>query len=110
MRAERPARRAMWARQSRFFAELLNANAAALLRGDPFGPLFWFRLGRRLLADTVAHDTTIQHRPTPPEERFTGRLRLFAIGTGGSPKAPGAPSSFLQANMTVLGGTGAYLG
>jgi uncharacterized protein (TIGR03437 family) len=35
---------------------------------------------------------------------------LFAIGTGGAPKAPGAPSSFLQANMTVVGGTGAYLG
>jgi len=35
---------------------------------------------------------------------------LFAIGTGGAPKPPGAPSSFLQANMTVVGGTGAYLG
>src|SRR5262245_32267076 len=35
---------------------------------------------------------------------------LFALGTGGAPKAPGAPSSFLQANMTVVGGTGAYLG
>jgi hypothetical protein len=35
---------------------------------------------------------------------------LMAVGTGGAPKPPGALSSFLQANMTVTGGTGMYLG
>jgi hypothetical protein len=35
---------------------------------------------------------------------------IMASGWGGAAKPPGAPSSFLQANMTVTGGTGAFLG
>jgi uncharacterized protein (TIGR03437 family) len=35
---------------------------------------------------------------------------LMAVGTGGAPKPPGAPSLILQANMAVTGGTGAFLG
>jgi uncharacterized protein (TIGR03437 family) len=35
---------------------------------------------------------------------------IMASGWGGADKPPGAPSSFVQANMTVTGGTGAFLG
>ena len=35
---------------------------------------------------------------------------IMASGWGGAAKPPGAPSSFLQANMAVTGGTGAFLG
>src|ERR1700730_2734629 len=35
---------------------------------------------------------------------------IMASGWGGAPKPPGSPSAFLQANMTVTGGTGAFLG
>jgi hypothetical protein len=35
---------------------------------------------------------------------------LMAVGTGGAPKPPGAPSAILQANMAVTGGTGVFLG
>jgi hypothetical protein len=35
---------------------------------------------------------------------------LMATGWGGTAKPPGAPSFFLQANVTVTGGTGAFLG
>src|SRR5262249_33582660 len=35
---------------------------------------------------------------------------IMASGWGGADKPPGAPSSFLQANMAVTGGTGAFLG
>jgi uncharacterized protein (TIGR03437 family) len=35
---------------------------------------------------------------------------IMASGWGGAAKPPGAPSSFIQANMAVTGGTGAYLG
>ena len=35
---------------------------------------------------------------------------LMASGWGGAAKPPGAPSTFLQANMAVTGGTGAFLG
>ncbi len=35
---------------------------------------------------------------------------IMASGWGGATKPPGAPSSFVQANVTVTGGTGAFLG
>ena len=35
---------------------------------------------------------------------------IMASGWGGAAKPPGAPASFLQANMAVTGGTGAFLG
>jgi hypothetical protein len=35
---------------------------------------------------------------------------IMASGWGGATKPPGAPSAILQANMTITGGTGAYLG
>jgi hypothetical protein len=35
---------------------------------------------------------------------------IMAIGWGGAAKPPGAPSSVLQGNFTVIGGTGAFLG
>jgi hypothetical protein len=35
---------------------------------------------------------------------------IMASGWGGATKPPGAPSTFLQANMAVTGGTGAFLG
>jgi uncharacterized protein (TIGR03437 family) len=35
---------------------------------------------------------------------------IMASGWGGAAKPPGAPSSILQANMAVTGGTGAFLG
>jgi uncharacterized protein (TIGR03437 family) len=35
---------------------------------------------------------------------------IMASGWGGAARPPGAPSSFLQANMAVTGGTGAFLG
>jgi len=35
---------------------------------------------------------------------------IMASGWGGAPKPPGSPSAFLQANMTITGGTGAFLG
>src|SRR5262245_50736979 len=34
---------------------------------------------------------------------------LMAVGTGGAPKPPGAPSAILQANLAVTGGTGMFL-
>jgi len=43
-----------------------------------------------------------------PDGRPVGTI--MATGWGGAAKPPGAPSSFLQANMTITGGTGAYLG
>jgi uncharacterized protein (TIGR03437 family) len=35
---------------------------------------------------------------------------IMASGWGGTPPVPGAPASFLGANVTITGGTGAYLG
>jgi hypothetical protein len=35
---------------------------------------------------------------------------IMATGWGGATKPPGSPSSFIQANVTVTGGTGAFLG
>ena len=35
---------------------------------------------------------------------------IMAIGWGGTPPPPGAPTSCLAANMTIVGGTGAFLG
>src|SRR5262249_34411921 len=35
---------------------------------------------------------------------------IMATGWGGSAKAPGSPSSVVQGNFTVTGGTGAFLG
>jgi len=35
---------------------------------------------------------------------------IMASGWGGAAKPPGSPSSFIQANMAVTGGTGAFLG
>jgi len=35
---------------------------------------------------------------------------IMATGWGGSAKAPGSPSSVMQGNFTVTGGTGAFLG
>src|SRR5262249_21747097 len=35
---------------------------------------------------------------------------IMASGWGGAAKPPGAPSSLLQANMAITGGTGAFLG
>jgi uncharacterized protein (TIGR03437 family) len=35
---------------------------------------------------------------------------IMASGWGGSPPPPGAPASFIGANITITGGTGAYLG
>ena len=35
---------------------------------------------------------------------------IMASGWGGAAKPPGAPSSFIQANVAVTGGTGAFLG
>ena len=35
---------------------------------------------------------------------------IMAIGWGGTPPPPGAPTSCLAANMTITGGTGAFLG
>lgn len=35
---------------------------------------------------------------------------IMASGWGGAAKPPGAPSTFVQADMTVTGGTGAFLG
>jgi uncharacterized protein (TIGR03437 family) len=35
---------------------------------------------------------------------------IMASGWGGAAKPPGSPASFVQANMTVTGGTGAFLG
>jgi len=43
-----------------------------------------------------------------PDGRAVGTI--MASGWGGAAKAPGAPSAILQANMTITGGTGAYLG
>ena len=43
-----------------------------------------------------------------PDGRQVGTI--MATGWGGAPKPTGAPSPILQANMTVTGGTGAYLG
>jgi len=57
-----------------FFAELLHAHSAALLRSDSFRPLVGFRLGRLRLNTSLAHDTTMQRQPIDQEERFTGRL------------------------------------
>jgi len=44
----------------------------------------------------------------PPDGRPVGTI--MASGWGGATKPPGAPSAILQANMTITGGTGAYLG
>ena len=35
---------------------------------------------------------------------------IMATGWGGATEPPGSPSSFIQANVTVTGGTGAFLG
>jgi hypothetical protein len=35
---------------------------------------------------------------------------IMATGWGGASKPPGAPSNFLQANVTITGGTGAFFG
>ena len=43
-----------------------------------------------------------------PDGRPVGTI--MASGWGGAAKPPGAPSAILQANMTITGGTGAYLG
>src|SRR5262245_1862204 len=43
-----------------------------------------------------------------PDGRAVGTI--MASGWGGASKPPGAASAILQANMTVTGGTGAYLG
>ena len=43
-----------------------------------------------------------------PDGRPVGTI--MASGWGGATKPPGAPSTILQANMTITGGTGAYLG
>src|SRR5262249_53195457 len=79
---------------SLFFTELLHGNAAALLRADQFGPLFRFRLGRRLLADTVAHDTTIHRHRARLEERFTRRLP--------TPTTPAASAYCLNICQTIF--------
>jgi len=50
-------------RQPMFFTELLHGYSAALLCSDSFGPLVCFRVGRLLLDESVARDTTMQHRP-----------------------------------------------
>jgi hypothetical protein len=62
-----------------FFTELLHGHSAARLCSDSFAPLVCFRVARLLLDESVAHDTTMQHRPAFQEERFTRRLRLLAF-------------------------------
>jgi hypothetical protein len=43
-----------------------------------------------------------------PDGRTVGTI--MATGWGGTGKTPSGPSSFLAGNMTIVGGTGAYLG
>jgi hypothetical protein len=58
-----------------FFTELVHGHSAAWLCRDSFGPLVCFRFGRLLLDESVAHETTMQHRPAFQEQWFTRRLQ-----------------------------------
>ena len=74
-----------------FFTELLHGHSAARLCSDSFGPLVCFRVGRLLLDENVAHDTTMQHRPAFQEEAVHETLTENLL-TSGAPQAIGNKS------------------